>query len=215
MAQTTAAEYQYARHIADRYRSQGYHVAFDEPLEVLPGYRADVVARRGSEVKVIEVRMRSALASSSQLDLLAQAIENRPGWSFELVLVAEPDRLEPPAGAKPYDASALRSRVEQAESMLESGQAEAAFLLAWSSCEAALRLLAAEQDAAGDELASTRQMLGQAASLGDISEGEYRELLQLQQTRNALVHGLQDADFSADQARRLLKIVQGIITTPA
>ncbi|MDE2744968.1 MAG: hypothetical protein OXI41_03125 [Chloroflexota bacterium] len=58
-------------------------------------------------------------------------------------------------------------------------------------------------------------MLGQAAALGEILEGEYRELLQLQQTRNALVHGLQDADFSADQARRLLEIVRGLISTPA
>lgn len=104
---------------------------------------------------MIEVKTRSALASSSQLDRLAQAIEHRPGWSFELVLVAEPDRLEPPPGAKPYDSGALRSRVEPAQSILEAGQAEPAFLLAWSSCEAALRLLAAEQDGGG-EITPTR-----------------------------------------------------------
>lgn len=159
--------------------------------------------------------IRSALTSSSRLDEIAQAIEDQPDWSFELVLVAEPDRLESPVGAKPFDSGALSSRVEQAQLMLEAGQTEPAFLLAWSACEAALRLLAAEQEATANEIASTRQMLGQAASLGNVSDEEHRELLQLQRRRNALVHGLEDPDFSEDQARRLLEIVRGVIATLA
>lgn len=98
MANPTAAEYQLVRQTADAYRDQGYEVSIDEELDFLPGFRADLLARKGDRVKVIEVKTRSALANVRELDELARATNEKPGWSFELLLVAEAEQLGPPRG---------------------------------------------------------------------------------------------------------------------
>ncbi len=210
MSQTTAAEYQLARKTAEEYRRQGYDVSLDTPLEFLPGYRADLIVRKGEQVKVIEVKSRASLAARAQLDVLTREIDARPGWSFELLLVAEPQKIEPPEGAQPFEHARVLERLNEAEALLDAGHAEPAFLLAWSACEAALRLLTAGQDAPPEGIATTAHTLEQAAFLGVISRGEYEKLIALQKHRNASVHGLNDAEFSEELVRGLIEMVRGL-----
>ena len=54
-------ERQFAAKIAAEYTSRGYQVSRDQLLEFFPGFRADLVVRKGDETKVIEVRARSSL----------------------------------------------------------------------------------------------------------------------------------------------------------
>ena len=89
----TDSEYLIARKTAEEYRSKGYEVLQETPLEFLPGFRADLVVRKGGEAKVIEVRRRSSLAANPKVRELAEIIDSMPGWSFELILVGEPEKL--------------------------------------------------------------------------------------------------------------------------
>ena len=120
-------------------------MALNAPVDFLPGYRPNLVVRKGGKAKVIEVKSRSSLEANPQVRELARIIDSKPGWSFELLLVAQPERLDSPDGTRSLERGEILRRVEEAEAVLGSGHAEAALLLAWSACEAAVRLLLADE----------------------------------------------------------------------
>lgn len=215
MGHATTAEYQLARKTAEEYRNKGYAVSVEAPLDFLPGYRADLIVQKGDQVKVIEVKTRASLAASSRVDELARAIDAKPGWSFELLLVAEPERLEPPEEAQSFEREHVLERLEEAEAILKTGHVEAAFLLAWSACEAALRLSIADQEVPNEGITTTAHTLGQAAYLGVISRAEYGQLTNLQRHRNAIVHGFSHGDFGEAPVRELLELVRGMTAATA
>ncbi|MYF23219.1 MAG: helix-turn-helix domain-containing protein [Chloroflexi bacterium] len=103
MARPTASEYQLRNETAAAYRDQGYEVSIEKELDFLPGFRADLVARKGDQVRVIEVKPRTVLVNAGALVQLLRAIEERPGWSFDLVLAAEAEQSEPRRGMDPFN----------------------------------------------------------------------------------------------------------------
>ena len=210
MGRASTTEYQLARKTAEEYRSKGYAVSVGAPLDFLPGYRADLVVRKDDQVKVIEVKTRASLAATARIDELARAIDARPGWSFELLLVSEPEKLEPPDEARSFEHEHILERIDEAEAILKTGHVEAAFVLAWSACEAALRLSIAEQEVSSEGITTAAHTLGQAAYLGVISRAEYQELTDLQRHRNAIVHGFSHGDFGETPVRELLDLVRGM-----
>jgi len=86
--------------LANEYRSLGWQVEIDAGLNnfiSLPSpYRADLLARRGDEVVVVEVKSRGA-ARNDQLGLqqLASYLTNQPHWKLRVVLVGEDERPAP------------------------------------------------------------------------------------------------------------------------
>ena len=141
----TATEYLLTQKTAEEYRSRGYEVRLDASLDFLPDFRADLLVCKADEVKVIEVKSRPSLAADPRISELARVIDSMPGWSFELLLVGEPEKVDSPEGARSLESESIGRRVEEAQKSLEAGLPEAAFLLAWSAAEAAIRgLLTAE-----------------------------------------------------------------------
>ena len=194
----------FADKTAVEYRSRGYEVLREEPLEFFPGYRADLLVRKGGETKVIAVQTRSSLALKPEIRELAEALSSKPGWSFELLLVSEPERLDAPEGTRPFEELDIYHRIDEAEKVLAAGFNNAAFLLAWSACEAAVRILV---NAAGVEIKRVTwpsHVLGHAAMQGILSENDDRFLSEMLAYRNALSHGFETVDFDAGRVRDLI-----------
>lgn len=210
MAETASAEYFLARKTAEDYRKQGYDVTWDVPLDFLPGCQADLLARKDDQVKVIAIKTRSALAANRKIIELARTIDSKPGWSFELLLVAEPERLESPEGAESLERENILQRIDEAEAILAAGHIESAFVLAWSAGEAAIRLSLADEGVPGAGITTAGHVLGQATSLGVISRDEYRRLSRLQRYRNVIVHGYSHDDLREEAVRELIEIVRGL-----
>ena len=208
MEETSNAEYLLARKTAEDYRRRGYEVAFDAPLDFLPGFRADLLVSKDDEVKVIEVKSRSSLAAQPRIKELAEAVDARQGWSLDLLLVAEPEKLDAPEGARPFDRGRILQRTEQAEKALESGMSEPALLLAWSACEAATRLLVAGQDDSNPAINSPGYFLDRAVFLGIVSREERRHLAEARKYRNAIVHGFSHRDFGDELVTNLIETVR-------
>lgn len=207
MEEASNAEYLLARKTAEEYRRKGYDVAIDVPLDFLPGFRADLLVRKPDEVKVIEVKSRSSLAADPRIRQLARVVDSKPGWSFELLLVAEPERLDSPAGARSFDRGNVLRRIEEAEKALASGMSEAALVLAWSACEAATRVLVTDQEESSPDINAPGYFLDQAVFLGIISREEYRHLTRARKYRNAIVHGFSHDDFGDELVRDLIGAV--------
>ena len=211
----TDSEYLLARKTAEEYRSNGYDVQLEAVLDFFPDFRADLLVRKGDEVKVIEVKSRPSLAADPRISELAKLIDAKPGWSFELVLVGEPERVDSPAGALPFEGQGILRRLEQAEMSLGAGIPEAAFLLAWSAGEAALRELIAAEGVSDPRITSPRFVLDQAVFRGVISREEYDNLAGMLRYRNAIVHGFSADDLSDDLVAELIATIRSIAATPA
>ena len=174
--------------IAQEYRDKGYEVMVEPgPLQLpgpLTGFRPDLVARRGDEVVVVEVKARELLGDP-RLQALAEAVRRQPGWRFELVL------LRPelgPAGTKEWSADDVAYNLGQVEQLLKSAHLEAALLLAWSAAEATLRLLA-DRERLAPERNDAPYLLKLLATRAVITRAQHDFIWDVLELRNAVAHG--------------------------
>ena len=213
MEETSHAADLLVRKTANEYRRKGYDVALDVPLDFLPGFRADLLVRKPNDVKVIEVKSRSSLAADPKIKQLARVVDSKPGWSFELLLVAEPERLDSPEGSRSFDRGRVIRRMEEADRALAAGMSEAALVLAWSACEAATRLLVTDQEESSPDINAPGYFLEQAVFIGAISREDYRRLDRARKYRNAIVHGFSYEDLSDELVSDLIETVRRMMET--
>ncbi|MCY4411866.1 MAG: hypothetical protein OXC27_15535 [Caldilineaceae bacterium] len=196
---------------AAEYRSRGYEVEENCPLDFLPGFRADLVVRKNGEAKVIEVRFRTSLAGSPQIEELARILHDKPGWSFELMLVGEPERLDSPEGVQSFAREEILQRLDETKKALDHGLSEAAFLLVWSAFEAATRELIAAEGVSIARVTKTGHVLDQAVHHGVISREDYDYLANMRRYRNAIAHGFDVSDFNDEKVTELIAVVRRLL----
>lgn len=198
--------------IAERYRQDGYEVSRQSPLEFAPSVRADLLVRKGEEVKVIEIKSRSSLAASRQTSEIARLVRSQPGWSFELVLIGEAELGTPLSDAHPLESEGVLERLRSAEKALDDGNAEAAFLLAWSAYEAALRVLVVEEGLPASDATVPDHVLDYAVFNGIVSRDDYERFREFRKLRNALAHGFQVDTFDPEAVAELIRTVRRILS---
>ena len=75
--------------LRDQYRQQGYHVLSEPTPEDVPAeladFHLDMLAVRGGEHVAILIRRRTDISDNNIA--LARALENRPGWLLDLVVL--------------------------------------------------------------------------------------------------------------------------------
>ena len=192
---------------AAEYRSRGYEVEENCQLDFLPGFRADLVVRKNDEARVIEVKSRTSLAWSPGMKELAELLYDKPDWSYDLLLVGEPEKLESPEGAHSFTEEEIRRRLAEAKKVLESGSGEAAYLLAWSACEAATRNLIETEGISITRVTTAAYVLDMAVMHGIISREDHNYLSDMMKYRNAIAHGFDANGFSDDKVTELIEVV--------
>ena len=214
MDEIVALQKQRARAIAEEYRGRSYGVIEEPSPEQLPaflsGYQPDLLLRKGDESILVEVKTRSSLAKDPHVRDLAELLQREPGWSFELVVVPEGEKLSVPEGARPFDREDVIQSAVTAERLLDDGFSEAGFLLAWSALEATLRMLTEEEGILLDRQ-DPLYVVNQAVADGVISRDEYNLLTNAMKYRNALVHGFKIADFDPSLVGNLISTTKRLI----
>ena len=213
MEDIIALEKRRADAIAKEYQNKGYEVSREVVLDFFPGFRVDMVAKKGDESKVIEVKTRTSYAREPAIRKLADTLRSKPGWSFVLNLMGEPEVIYPPDDARPFEREDVLGRIENAERLLELGFSEGAFLLAWSAAEATVRLLIeAEGICTIKRMTNSGYTLGTAVTEGVLCREDYDYLFNMMKHRNAVVHGFNSNDFDEalvpdliETTRRLLQ----------
>ena len=184
---------------AAEYRSRGYEVFQNASLDFFPEYRADLLVKKDGENKVIEITTRTSMALTPEIAELAEVLSSMPGWSFDLLLVGEPEKLDAPEDVRPFSGQEIIERIQGAERALESGLLAGSFLLAWSACEAALREMLSSEDFEIKRVTQSDYVLGFAASQGVISEADENFLAEMLAYRNAIAHGFIVGNFDAEE----------------
>jgi uncharacterized protein YutE (UPF0331/DUF86 family) len=214
MEAVTSRERRRARAIAEEYRSRGYEV-IEEPSpaqlpDFLSGYRPDLLVRKGEEAIIVAVKSRSSLAEDLQTRDLARLLQTKPHWNFELIVVGDDEQLSTPEGARPFKRDDILQGIEAAEKLMASGFSEAALLLAWSTSEATVRLLAEEEGLVLERL-NPLSILTQATSNGVISRDDYNFLTKVMKYRNALAHGFKTTDFDPVLVTELINMAKCLL----
>ena len=210
----TDSEYLLACKTAEEYRSKGYEVLLEAPLDFMPGFRADLLVRKGDETRVIEVKSRPTLVADPKVSELARLIESMPGWTFELVLVGEPEKVDSPEGARSFESEKIVRRIEEAEKSLEAELPEAAFLLAWSASEAVIRELLTARGVSSKSITAPGYVLDQGVYHGVISRSDHDTLIRMRKYRNAIVHGFAMDDFNDELVTELIAVIRRIMAAP-
>src|SRR4051794_26007489 len=75
--------------VARQLVAEGYEVFMEPGPHLLPrelgGLRPDILARRGEENLLVEVKLAPSRAGAEQVKRMAQAVQSLPGWQVRLV----------------------------------------------------------------------------------------------------------------------------------
>jgi uncharacterized protein YutE (UPF0331/DUF86 family) len=200
--------------LAQEYRDKGFDVLLEPMLENLPdflkGYHPALVASRGNESVVIEVKSRSALSSASQdLQSLAQSIDRHPGWRFELVIANPVDTRYFPSTEHSLQSSEIRSNIQVAKQLVLQ-HLESAFIYSWSLVEATLRLVA-QSEGIILEGQTPLYLVKQLVIEGIISKSEYQLLMNAIPLRNAIVHGFKTTKLTQEFVYELIETMEQLL----
>lgn len=192
MSSSSAFESAALEQVARLYRSEGYDV---ESVERWPGRsdalaNVDLIARRGDETVLVEVRRASRYARShadDALPALAREVDGMANARLDVVTIPDPTDTLP-------ERDDLLAKVSRATKLMTQGGdalgREAGFHLAMSSLEGALRVLVARSAAFADPDSTVGGVSAVLWSIGLLSERQWHQLQALSDTRDALAHGL-------------------------
>jgi uncharacterized protein YutE (UPF0331/DUF86 family) len=203
--------------LAEEYRDQGYDILFHPNPEDLPdflrNYRPDMIVSREDEVVVIEVKSRSSLNSSSTqyLQSLAQAVEQHPGWRFELVMTNPGEAAYSTRAEGSLQEQEIQSRLAVV-SQLSENYPESAILYSWSLVEATLRLVA-DKERLSLRRFDSLYLVKRLATEGVISQSEYQLLMNSLSLRNAVAHGFKTAQITQDSVFELIEFIEQLLKT--
>jgi hypothetical protein len=115
VSDTTISESQLVAIRAEECRDLGYEVELDVPLEFVPDFKADLVVRKDGHTKVIAVATHTTLARRNAYKELSRLLNSKPNWSFELLLVGEPEKLHSPEDSYSLSEEHVVRRLEQTQ----------------------------------------------------------------------------------------------------
>ena len=186
------AERELVERVAEDYRQRGYAVI----LEPTPGKKPpflghlvpDLIAQKGDEKIVIEVKRARIPRLPPSLRALLEALRTQPDWQLRLVYVGPEGELET-FELPTLTAEESQRQIDSSTRLYESGEQAVALLKLWSVFEAVGR----------EELAKLQQqdigpmapiaILKELTSFGLIEQHEYTELRNILELRNAAAHG--------------------------
>lgn len=207
------SERQRVQKVGQVYRDKGYDVLIEPQSDQLPdflqAFRPDLIAHKGDEHIVVEVRSRGQVSDFPQVNKLAKVVRNEAGWKFELFLLG-PENSFFVNGASPLTVEEIRSKRKEVALFFQNGHLEAAFLMGWSLVEAILRVLAVIEGIEA-ETATPDYLLKQMAFEGIIARETYHDLKHAQKTRDAIAHGFKSSQLTAETVQELIDLIDGVL----
>jgi len=197
--------------IARQYSTEGYEVVVSPSPSQLPeslrDFSIDLLAKRGDETVVVQVKKPTSRKPERQLQILAEAVNKIPNYSFDFIAVAQPAK---PGRTEWLLGEELRKRMNEAIQLSHMGFPEASTLLLWSATEGALRLLSAHQHVA-TRAESPSLIIKNLYSQGILNKDEYIILERAVRFRNAAVHGYRTEELDKSFFHRWVELTTSLL----
>ena len=166
--------------------AEGYEVYLhpSRPMvpEFLGDFQPDVLAFRGDEKLVVEIKRKSKDAEK-QMQQISKLLQGRSGWNLRLIWLSPTSEL---VALPRQTRETIKARIEEARALVSAIHVSAAMLLAWATFEAIARALS---EASFNRPQTPGRLIEVLAAEGTISPSEADLLRRLAQLRNRLIHG--------------------------
>jgi uncharacterized protein YutE (UPF0331/DUF86 family) len=198
-------ERRFLESLRSRYEGEGFtFTTYPYPAKLpdfLGSYVPDALAQKPGRNVVIEVKQRSAPPTERSLAEISRLFDGHPDWQLQVVLMGGPLQSVAIPVAKP---ATVRSGIKEVRALIQQGHRRAAFVVAWSLLEAALRALDDETNGHSFTPGIVVQTLAMNGYIEPETEGRMRNLIEL---RNRIVHG----DLVAEPAQADVELVLSAI----
>lgn len=213
-AQTRDVHDRKVSEIATMYAERGYNVLVAPSNGELPfdlgSYRPDLLAEKGDEHYLIEIKTGNNHISVERVRELAEEVGQHPNWRFLLVTAEDLEIGDTPAAAERLLSwQELKEHARAADQLLEHGASIPALLWNWAIFEGLLRHQA-ERAFLPIERFATSALLKHLYSYGEISMIQFDEAMQALEIRNRVAHGFAADDVEA-AAARLMSLTQQLL----
>ena len=200
------------KEIARDYKNKGYEVVIEPSSSVLPdfllNFQPDLVALSENDNVVVEVKSSDSRTDFKKLEGLANTVNSKENWRFELVFTNPRNRLKFESELVIIDLGKIRNRINECKSLINSGNLDSAFLLGWSTFEASIRLrLSSLNEREVDIKRPPLHLIKNLFSYGIINQNLLRKIEVLNQVRNKLIHGF-EARIEKENVVDLLEITE-------
>jgi Holliday junction resolvase len=213
--ETRTTEINKIKQVARDYEKKGYNVKIEPKGNDLPSfiqnYQPDIIASNENETVVIEVKTRADMATIEKLKNVADLINDRKGWRFELVITTSRQETESKRGPllEGLVITKIDETLNETKELIKLKYYNAAFILTWSYLESLSRQLLLD-DKKNLSNRNPLTLVKTLFSFGYISRRELETLEQLFEIRNQVVHGYQASGLDKNSIDKLLDIVEKI-----
>jgi hypothetical protein len=215
--ETNQTEHIKIRQVAKDYEKRGYKVIIEPRGADIPSfiknYQPDLIAKSEKENVVIEIKTRSDFLTIEKLRDIADIINKKGGWRFELIITnpKQQKEIEEHRINQDFSITEIENNLNEINSLIKQNLLSAAFILCWANLESLSRQLLFE-----DKKDLTNKaplvLVKTLFSFGYLSRRDYETLEGLLQTRNQIVHGFKPASLDKNSARKLLNITERLLT---
>lgn len=202
--------------LAEKYRREGYNVHFyptgDELPNFLSNFHPDLIATSDNDNVVVEVKTRPNVTGSKEIVRLAELIESKPKWRYELILTrpSKAERVDQILTRPTLDIKQIEERLKTVKQLIESGQIDLAILIAWTVAEAAFRRLAVLHLVPLEDVKSS-YLIKMMYSNGIVGWRDYELLQKTFALRNHAAHGFVIDKVDKKATTRFLKLIEKLV----
>lgn len=181
------------RKMAKRLESDGYNVVVEPGADAIPfnvfGYRPDILATRGKEHVLVEVKTTSTERSLETYKRIADAVAKRPNWRFMLTTVSADSDSDDGVATPIANEDEIRSLLQRLDPLIDSDNFAFAVPYLWNAIMAGLRTRAFAKNVPVDATSDLR-VINYMYSLGEISHADYETLRSYSELRNEVTHSI-------------------------
>ena len=172
----------------------GYKVSIEPSRSDLPfelgGYHPDLIATKGDEGIILEVKTTSNRLSVDRFQAIAEQIATHNGWRFLLITLDDTSESILPSGEKDLPSwEELKTRLSNLDTLIQASLFEPSILFSSSILEAVLRKRAINQNLPIWRLPE-KNLLNYIFSSGEISMSDFDIFKSCLDLRNKVAHGL-------------------------
>ena len=182
------------RSVAEDLRKQGYSVTVEPASSMIPfdlqQYRPDILASRGDENLIIDIKRRNSRRSIERYKEITEIVGSHDNWRFMLSTVDETDPDGYTSVEKRADSDLLNRMLGKIDLLLSGENYDLAVPYLWSVYIAAMRTMG-ERAGVPVDTTSDRSVLNYMYSLGEVSADEYESAKIFLELRNKAVHSLE------------------------